>query len=368
MKDITKYIVIGVVVIVLGLVLWYFKNIIAYILISAVLSLIGRPLVDFLNKLRVWKIHFPKILSAAITLIVLWGLFITFFRVFVPLIVNQANELSTIDVQAVANTLEGPLAKLETFFQKLNLETGSATSLKEYVSTKIISLLNITLLSNIIGSAVSFLGNTFIAIFAVSFITLFFLKDERLFVNGVILMVPTKYEESVHHVLSSIKRLLMRYFIGILCQITGIIILITTGLSIVGLDFDNALVIGLMIGLLNVVPYLGPYIGGFLGLLLGVANNLDMEFYSQMLPMLSYMLIVFFSVQVVDNILFQPLIYGTSVMAHPLEIFLVILIAGSVAGIIGIILAIPTYTVLRVIAKEFFNRFKIIKKITEKID
>ena len=368
MKDITKYIVIGVVVIVLGLVLWYFKNIIAYILISAVLSLIGRPLVDFLNKLRVWKIHFPKILSAAITLIVLWGLFITFFRVFVPLIVNQANELSTIDVQAVANTLEGPLAKLEIFFQKLNLETGSTTSLKEYVSTKIISLLNITLLSNIIGSAVSFLGNTFIAIFAVSFITLFFLKDERLFVNGVILMVPTKYEESVHHVLSSIKRLLMRYFIGILCQITGIIILITTGLSIVGLDFDNALVIGLMIGLLNVVPYLGPYIGGFLGLLLGVANNLDMEFYSQMLPMLSYMLIVFLSVQVVDNILFQPLIYGTSVMAHPLEIFLVILIAGSVAGIIGIILAIPTYTVLRVIAKEFFNRFKIIKKITEKID
>ncbi|GAI71484.1 unnamed protein product, partial [marine sediment metagenome] len=258
MKDITKYIVIGVVVIVLGMVLWYFKNIIAYILISAVLSLIGRPLVDFLNKLKVWKIHFPKILSAAITLIVLWGLFFTFFRIFVPLIINQANELSTIDVQAVANALEGPLAKLETFFQKLNLETGEATSLEEYVSIKINSLLNFTMLSNIIGSAVSFLGNTFIALFAISFITLFFLKDERLFVNGVILLVPTKYEEGVHHVLTSIKRLLMRYFIGILCQITGIIILITTGLSIVGLNFDNALVIGLMIGLLNVVPYLGP--------------------------------------------------------------------------------------------------------------
>jgi predicted PurR-regulated permease PerM len=368
MKDIAKYIIIGVIVAILAIVLWYFKHIVAYILISAVLSLIGRPLVDFLNKVKIREFHFPKALSAAITLILLWTLFISFFRVFVPLIVGQAEELSTIDVQAVIISLEGPLQKLEDYFRKLNLETGGTTSLKEFVSAKLLSLLNLTLLTNIISSTASFLGNTFIAFFATSFITFFFLKDERLFVNGVILLVPTKYEEGVHHVLSSIKRLLMRYFIGILCQITGIIILITTGLSIVGLEFHTALVIALMIGLLNVIPYLGPYMGGFLGILLGIANNLDMEFYSQMLPMIGYMLIVFVSVQVVDNTLFQPLIYGTSVMAHPLEIFLVILIAASLAGIIGMILAIPTYTVLRVIAKEFFNRFKVVKKLTEKFD
>jgi predicted PurR-regulated permease PerM len=135
----------------------------------------------------------------------------------------------------------------------------------------------------------------------------------------------------------------------------------------VGLGFDKALIIGLIVGLFNVIPYLGPYIGAFTGLLLGIANNLELDFYSQLLPMLGYMMIVFITVQVIDNVLFQPLIYGTSVMAHPLEIFLVILAAGYLAGIVGMILAIPTYTVLRVIAKEFFNQYKVIKKLTENI-
>jgi predicted PurR-regulated permease PerM len=86
-----------------------------------------------------------------------------------------------------------------------------------------------------------------------------------------------------------------------------------------------------------------------------------------MLPLLGLMLVVFISVQVIDNILFQPLIYASSVLAHPLEIFIVLLIAGSVAGILGMFLAIPAYTVIRVIAKEFFNNFKLVKRLTENI-
>ena len=88
---------------------------------------------------------------------------------------------------------------------------------------------------------------------------------------------------------------------------------------------------------------------------------------SHTLPLLGFMIIVFGSVQIIDNILFQPLIYSSSVKAHPLEIFLVILAAASLAGILGMILAIPVYTILRVIAKEFFDNMKIVKKLTENL-
>lgn len=367
MKGTGRYILIAIGLAIAFVVLWFFKNIVAYILISAVFSLVGRPIVDLLERIRIRRFHIPKALAAAITLVVLWGIFISFFSLFVPLIVNQMEELSTIDGKIIMSSLEEPISRIEEFSNRFNFGIEEGSTFEDYVTTRLVTLFNFSMVSKILGSAASFLGNIFVALFSISFITFFFLKDERLFVNGIILLVPTKHEERTHHAMSSIKRLLMRYFIGIFLQISCIIILVTIGLSIVGLGFDKALIIGLIVGLFNVIPYLGPYIGAFTGLLLGIANNLELDFYSQLLPMLGYMMIVFVSVQVIDNVLFQPLIYGTSVMAHPLEIFLVILAAGYLAGIVGMILAIPTYTVLRVIAKEFFNQYKVIKKLTENI-
>ena len=86
-----------------------------------------------------------------------------------------------------------------------------------------------------------------------------------------------------------------------------------------------------------------------------------------LLPQLIYMAIVFAITQLIDNIVLQPLIYGNSVHAHPLEIFLVILLAGSMAGIPGMILAIPGYTVLRVILREFFNKYKLVETLTKNL-
>jgi predicted PurR-regulated permease PerM len=157
----------------------------------------------------------------------------------------------------------------------------------------------------------------------------------------------------------------MRYFIGICVEITAVMIAITIGMTIVGLGFTHALVIGLVIGLLNVIPYLGPWLGGIIGIIIGVANNLGMDLRTEMLPMAGYMLLVILIVQIIDNNLLQPVIFSNSVKAHPLEIFLVIMIAGTLAGIPGMILAVPTYTVIRVFAKEFFNTIRVVKKITE---
>ena len=147
----------------------------------------------------------------------------------------------------------------------------------------------------------------------------------------------------------------------------GITTLITLGMTIAGGGFRRGLVIGLIAAILNIIPYLGPWIGAVLGVILGVATHLDMDFATQLLPLIGYMILVFAITQLTDNLVFQPVIFGTSVYAHPIEIFIVIMMAGSLAGIVGMILAIPTYTVVRVFAKEFFNNFRVVQKLTEKI-
>jgi predicted PurR-regulated permease PerM len=361
-----KYILVAIGLIILGLMVWYFSNIVAYILISVVLSFIGRPVVDFLNKVKIKKWTCPPALSAGITLILLWFVMVMFFRTFIPMVAAQAQELSTIDVNAAAHSLEEPIQKLEALIAKYSAE-GDDFNLKAVVIDNFTSFIKISDVSSIFGSLAGTLGNIFIALFSISFITFFFLKDSSLFTSGVVLMVPAKHEDGVRHVLDSIKNLLMRYFVGLFFEVILVGFLVTVGLSIVGLPFGTAVVIGLFAGMMNVIPYIGPIIGATFGMIIGIATNLHADFYTEILPLLGYMALVFACVQIIDNILFQPLIYSNSVNAHPLEIFIVIIMAGSMAGIIGMMLAIPFYTILRVIAKEFFNQYRFVKKLTQNI-
>lgn len=362
-----RYLFIALGVIIVGFILWYFKSIVAYVLISAVLALMGRPVMEFLKKIHYKKIRIPNAISALLTLILLWTLLLVFFRVFIPLIANQASELSTVNPELVTKNLEVPIEKLETFFNKYSIQSEQNKSMEQYITEKLVSILNLSVLSDFFGSLAGILGNIFIAAFSISFITFFFLKDPGLLYDAILIVIPDDYQEKTKHILSSIKKLLTRYFIGIVVQITGIITLVSIGLTIVGMAFSDALLIGLVVGLMNIIPYLGPIIGASLGLILGLATNLNLPFYSELLPLLGYMAIVFIIVQVIDNVVFQPVIYSSSVNAHPMEIFLVIMMAASLFGITGMILAIPTYTILRVIAKEFFNNLKVVKKLTEKI-
>jgi predicted PurR-regulated permease PerM len=368
MSQTAKYIFIIAGIIILGFILWYFKSIVAYILISLVLSLVGHPVVTFLGKLKIGRIAIPKALRAFLTLILLWVAFFTFFRIFVPLVANQANEFSKINIEQIVDNLDEPLNKIDKFISKFEMSSSGKMSVRDFITDKLASVLNITLFTNIFSTIASLLGNIFIAVFAISFMTFFFLKDEKMFTESVILLVPDRHVTAFRRALTSVRKLLMRYFIGITGEITGIIILVTIGLTIVGVGFKHSLLIGFLAGILNVIPYLGPLLGSILGIVLGAATHLNINFYSELLPLIGYMIIVFIIVQIIDNIIFQPFIYSSSVNAHPMEILLIIMIAGSLAGIPGMILAIPSYTVLRVFAKEFFNKFKVVKKLTEKIE
>jgi predicted PurR-regulated permease PerM len=296
--------------------------------------------------------------------VAIWGVIILFFVIFVPLVTRQINYFSTIDSEKIVQIIAGPINKVETIVRSINKEIPQNITIQDYIVKKVAGILNINMIQNFIGSLIGILGNVIIAIFSITFITFFFLKDQKLFYESILMWVPDKYVNNVTRALNSIKNLLTRYFIGIVIQSTCIMILVTIGMTIVGIDFQQSLVMGLIIGVLNVIPYAGPWIGLAIAITMGVASHINQDITTVVIPLVTYMIIVEAVVHLIDNIVFQPVIFSNSVKAHPLEIFIVVLAAGFAAGIPGMILGIPAYTVLRVLAREFFYNFKAVQKIT----
>jgi predicted PurR-regulated permease PerM len=346
---------------------WFFRNIVVYILVSGVLSIMGRPLVDLFCRIKVKKWSFPRSLSALLTLIIIWGFIILFFVIFIPLITTQINYFSTIDSEKIVQLVAGPINKVENLFRAFNKDITNDLSIQDYIVKKVSGVLSINMIQNFLGSIIGILGNVLVAIFSITFITFFFLKDQRLFFESILMWVPDKYVENFTRALYSIKRLLTRYFIGILIQSTCIMTLITIGMTIAGIEFQQALVMGLILGILNVIPYVGPWLGLFIAIIMGVASHMNQDFNTVVVPLITYMIIVEAITHLIDNVVFQPVIFSNSVKAHPLEIFVVVLASGLAAGIPGMILGIPAYTVLRVFAREFFNNFKAVQKITSSL-
>jgi len=343
---------------------WFFRSIVVYILVSGVLSIIGRPLVDLFSRIHISRWRLPRALAALMALIIIWGFIALFFAIFVPLVTRQINEFSAIDSSKIVQLIQEPLDRVENIIKSLNKDLSNELSLRDYFNQKVSEVLNINMIQNFMGSILGTLGNILIAIFSISFITFFFLKDQHLFFESILMWVPDKYTDNFSRALNSIKKLLTRYFIGVLIQCTCIMVLIDIGMTIVGIDFQQALVMGLILGVLNVIPYVGPWIGLFIAIIMGVASHINEDFSAVVVPLVLYMIIVEAIVHLINNILFQPVIFSNSVKAHPLEIFIVVLAAGFAAGVPGMILGIPTYTVLRVFAREFFYNFKPVQKIT----
>ncbi|HOX75151.1 MAG TPA: AI-2E family transporter [Bacteroidales bacterium] len=364
MKPLFRNILIFFAVVLLLAAAWYFRSIVVYILVSGVLSIMGRPLVDLFSSIRIRKWGFPRTLAALLTLIIIWGLIILFFLIFVPLVTKQINYFSTLETEKIVSLVEKPIKFIEDLIRSVGRNMNSDFSVQEFINQKLSEILDIEKVKGFLGSLLGVLGNIAVAVFSITFITFFFLKDQHLFFESILMWVPDKYTEGFTHALYSIKNLLTRYFIGILIQCTCVMILIDIGMTIAGIDFQQALVMGLIIGILNVIPYIGPWLGFFITIVMGVASHVNQDFTTVVVPLVYFMTAVVAITQLIDNVIFQPLIFSNSVKAHPLEVFIVVLAAGFAAGIPGMILGIPGYTVLRVFAREFFYSFKPVQKIT----
>lgn len=368
MNKVQKYLIGGLSLLAVFLFFYFFGNIVTYILIAAVLSMIGRPVVSFLSKIHIKKVRFPRWLASLVTLALFVFIITGFLRLIVPLVGEQISEFSKIETQSVSKNLEDPYEQIDSFVHSLSIPDLDDFSSKEFISEKIVNVARFDQISDLINNLGGALGSVLIGIFAVIFISFFFMKDSNLFDRGVMMIIPENYEEKAENALRKIKNLISRYFIGLVFQVIGITTLVTIGLTISGVEFSLAILIGIIAGFLNLIPYVGPWIGAAFGIVLVIAGNIGLDFNTEMLPLLIYVLLTFVGTQMVDVFVFQPLIFSNSVRAHPLEIFLVILIGGSIAGILGMLLAIPTYTVLRVIAKEFFSQFKFVRSLTKNMD
>jgi predicted PurR-regulated permease PerM len=353
-------------IIILGFLMWYFSNIVVYIIVSLVLTLMGRPVFEILEKVRFRKHCLPSGIRALITLLVLVVVFLSFFGLFIPLVVSKIHDLAAMDPDQVLRQFSVPAAAIERFINNYVIQPGNMFSFEEFMQ-RWLSKINISQVAGIFGSVAGWMGNLSVAFFSILFITFFFLKDEKMFSRAFLTLIPDRHTKATSHAMSATRKLLSRYFIGVLVEVSAVILLSMIGLVIIGFPVRDALLVGFLAGIFNVIPYLGPVIGAVLGVFTGLVTFLTRQGDSDLLALTLLIILVFIVVQFIDNMFIQPYVYSNSVYAHPLEIFIVFLMAGSIGGLAGMILAIPAYTVMRVFAKEFLNSFKVVRSLTKNI-
>ena len=359
-----RNIAIALSLILVGVLLYYFRVIVTYVLIAWVVSTLGQPIMLILWRLRIGKYHIPPSVSAALTLMIFTLIISLFFLTFVPLIVEQANNLSQVDYNSVAKNLEKPLADLTEKGRKFGFINKKETALT-VVEHEIISRIKPENINTLFQSVVSTAGDFFVGIFAVLFISFFFLKEQTMFRDFLISVMPKEKEGNMREAIRDTTTLLTRYFSGILLQMIFVLVFMTASMLILGVS--NALLIAVFAALINIVPYLGPWLGCIFAVSVTISSNFQTDFYSQTVPLIFKICFTFGLMQFLNDWIVQPLIFSNRVLAHPLEIFLITLIGAKVGGIPGMVLAIPTYTVLRVVAREFFNQFRFVQTITHRL-
>ena len=346
----------GIALLIAGLI--RFSDLTAYLIISIALSFIGRPLVRWVDGIRIAGRSPGSGVGALLALLTMFAGFGLLINLFIPLVAMEAQALTSLDFQRIAEELE---RKFAGFAPLVGEEINPLAWLDTATLSKgLSSVLGPSGIGGVLGSAFSALGSLVIATFSIAFMTFFFLKDRNLFPNILQALTPDKYSAPIERVLTNSTQLLTRYFIGLAAQVAIITTVITSGLLILGVP--NAFLIGFLAGLLNLIPYVGPLIGAGLGLSIILTTHLV---HPELWSLVGKAGAVFLLAQLVDNLFTQPVIFAGSVKAHPLEIFLLISIAGSLAGITGMMLAIPAYSLLRVVAKEFLSGFKVIQSLTD---
>lgn len=354
---------IGVLSIV-AVVCWYFSNVLLYIILALVVSLISKPLVYLMSKVSIKGKSAPKwLLSLFSILLVIGGLMLIVIQV-IPVVINIVNEASFFSDM---NSLDGSIADTVngwavSVVPGVDEDFDAISVLLNYLKTSVSG----SSVTGFLGSVASVVVDLAIGLFAVVFISFFFVKDEKLFSKIVAAIVPDSIENSVTEAIGNIEYLLSRYFVGILIEMLCVAVFNFLGLWLIAqIGAGYALGIAFIAGILNIIPYVGPLIGEALGVLLclvlkyGAGIGLGVNIWIFALIVLAIML----GVQLIDNFVLQPIIYSTSIQATPLEIFIVMLMAGHIGGILGMLAAIPAYTVVRVIAGSFFYDKKVVQRL-----
>ncbi|SHN16724.1 AI-2E family transporter [Flavobacterium xinjiangense] len=336
--------------------LYQIQSVLIYLIIALILTLIGNPILDFFKRRLKFNHTFATITTLLLFILIIAG----FVMMFIPLILSQGQNLSLLNTAEIEKSIIQLINQISIFLESHQID--SSRILKE---ADITSKINFNLIPNFLNVIFGTISSFGMGLASVLFITFFFLKDRLLFILGAKKIIPDSHEDQILNSLEKINHLLSRYFIGLLIQLFIVFLSYIIVLLIFGIP--NSIVIAFLCAVLNIIPYIGPLIASILAAILTMISNLGSDFQSEILPTTLYVLLGFWIVQIIDNNVSQPIIFSKSVSSHPLEIFLVILMAGFLFGILGMIVAVPLYTILKVIGKEFFPENKIIQLLTKNI-
>ncbi len=354
----------------IAVVCWYFRSVIVYILASFVISLIGQPIVRTLRSITFRGKAAPAWLLSILTLVIIVLLIVLVATRIIPVISGIVREAAAMDTSFLSNG---------EFFRDINAwivqmfpDAGWDFDIVKFAMSKLGEVVGgLSGITGFIGSVASFVASAVVALFSVTFISFFFIKDDKLFCKIISALVPDRIEESVEKTINDITHLLSRYFLGLTIEVAGVILLDFLGLWLIArIGADYAIGIAFIAGVLNVIPYVGPLLGEVIGVILcvvlkyGAGAGLAVPIWAFALIVLAVMLLT----QLVDNFVYQPLIYSTSIKSSPLEIFIVLLMAGHIGGTVGLLIGIPVYTVVRVIAARFFYKHKVVRRLMPDIE
>ena len=310
---------------------WKLSILFAYLFISIILAIVLNPLNTKLQKNKI-----NKVFSSVICLLIVFLIIFILGFVGHPLILDEIETISKIDYKSFQEYLNNIITDLNGFLKNYNINGNIK-------SEEVFTLLNFSSFTNLFAKTFSLLGNIFLATFSICFITFFLLKDAELIKSNFLKFI-SQYTKKAEKKLIEITYYLRRYFLGLITQLT--VLFFCYGIGMQFLDIEHAWIIALFAAIINIIPYIGPMIGFSFAsiIIITTTQNIDI------VPVILIKTLILFSViQTCDNFFFQPLIFSKILKIHPLEIFTIVLAAGMLGGIVWMLLAIPSYAVLKIL-------------------
>ncbi|MBP7101792.1 MAG: AI-2E family transporter [Bacteroidales bacterium] len=350
---------------VIGFLAWYFSEITIYLILSMILALISSPLKKLVSKIKVRGYGFSNTIATVLALCGVVCIMGVLLYLVIPPVAQQINSISAIDEVQFTRAIDQPLQNMDVLLKNYNIinEDEHVKDIIINTTTDYVKKIN---LSSLFGGVLQGLGSLFLAVFSILFIAFFMLLDFTKVQNTIVRMAPNQFQHEITNIFLNSKRLLSNYFVGLFLEIIIMSVLEFLILSLFGVP--NALLISVISGLMIIIPYIGSIISFVLGVFIAMTSVYLMMPDANLTHVLLKVMGTSIICRLLDNFFLQPFIASKSVKAHPLEIFLIVLLAGMIAGVPGMMLGIPAYTFVRVFAKEFFGNNNFIRTLTEKMD
>ncbi|PSQ97989.1 MAG: AI-2E family transporter [Bacteroidetes bacterium SW_9_63_38] len=323
---------------IVGWLLWYFAGLVLYLVVGGVLAYLLRPVVDWLQSHGLRRVS--AILGSFVLLLGAVSVIVTSIVPFVGQQVQELSQLISVDLATdVATYVENRVRQVTP------IEPGVIVDNVERMAQALMQgdLVKGDQVAGTVSSVVALFTNIVYAVVIIPFVTFFLLKDGLEIRRSLLWLVPNQYFEVTLAILDKVEGNIGRYLSALLIQCTSIAVIASVLLWGVGLQ--NAIAIGIFTGLANTIPYFGPFLGFVCGTLVGIAQTGNFV-------LVPWVALAMALTQLADNVLLQPIIFSRAAKAHPLVILFVVLIGARLGGIIGMLIAIPLTTTVRVVVEQ----------------